>query len=441
MTAFEANFDGLIGPTHNYGGLSDGNLASAANAGLVASPRQAALQGLEKMRLMHESGLRQGILPPHKRPFMPLLRQAGFSGSDQDVYVRGWKSAPVLMKNALSASAMWAANAATVSPSADCADGKLHLTPANLSTMLHRSVEHGQTMRALQKAFPFAIIHPALPTQSAFSDEGAANHVRLCASRENQGVELFVYGRTAFEAPRPGFPARQTREACEAVARNHQLDTNRVVMTRQSDEAIDAGSFHNDVVCVGALNTLFYHELAFADTNGLQRDIKRAAAGLFEPIFVEVSNKEVPIKDAIKAYLFNSMLVKRPKDARLTLIAPLETRENEKTREYCDRLMASNGPIGQVQFVDVRQSMRNGGGPACLRLRVTLTEQEWTQTNPGNRFSAALYERLGEWITRHYREALSPEDLTDPALMDESFKALYELSDIMDLGENFYDFD
>jgi len=116
----------------------------------------------------------------------------------------------------------------------------------------------------------------------------------------------------------------------------------------------------------------------------MQASVKQAADGLFTPNFVEVPMAEVSIADVIKAYLFNSMLVQMPGDDRLTLIAPLETRENSATKTYCDKLVASNGPIGSVRYVDVRQSMRNGGGPACLRLRVTLTEAEWAQVNPGN---------------------------------------------------------
>ena len=438
--AMEANFDGLIGPTHNYGGLSDGNLASASNAGLVASPRAAALQGLEKMKAMHDAGLWQGILPPQQRPHLPTLRRAGFTGTDKQVFEAGWKDAPRLIKNCLSASSMWAANAATVSPSADSADGRLHLTPANLSTMLHRSIEHPQTQRALETAFPFAAVHTALSEQSVFADEGAANHVRLCETRGGQGVELFVYGRDGYAAHRPGYPARQTRQASEAIARSHHLDPVRTVYALQSDAAIDAGAFHNDVVCVGALQTLFYHELAFADTPAMQADVTKAASGLFTPSFVEVPLDEVPIADAIKAYLFNSMLVQMPDEDRLTLIAPLETQENSATKTYCDKLVASNGPIGEVRYVDVRQSMRNGGGPACLRLRVTLTEAEWAQVNPGNRFSPALYESLKNWVTKHYRETLSPEDTRNPALMTESFTALDELTKIMGLGQNFYPF-
>ena len=444
MISREANFDGIIGPTHNYGGLSEGNLASASNEGLVASPKAAALQGLKKMKAMHEAGLWQGILPPHQRPHLPTLTRAGFSGTDREIYTKAWETAPRLMKNCMSASSMWAANAATVSPSVDTADKTLHFTPANLSTMLHRSIEHPQTQRALETAFPFASVHPALPEQSVFADEGAANHVRLCAERGAQGVELFVYGRDGNAAPRPGYPARQTRQASVAIARSHGLNPARAVFALQSDAAIDAGAFHNDVVCVGALQTLFYHEAAFADTAAMQADVRRAAEGIFTPNFVEVPSAEVPIADAIKAYLFNSMLVQMPKGKktgdRLTLIAPLETQENEATKAYCDKLTKSNGPIGEVRYVDVRQSMRNGGGPACLRLRVSLSEDEWAQVNPGNQFSTGLYEEIKTWINAHYREELSPEDLPDPSLMEESFVALDELTKIMGLGDGFYPF-
>lgn len=440
MTAMEANFDGLIGTTHNYGGLSEGNMASANNSGLTSRPKEAVLQGLDKMLSMHEAGLWQGVLPPHQRPFLPALRSLGFSGTDAAIYEDGWAREPGLMKNLISASSMWAANAATVSPSPDCADGKLHLTPANLSTMFHRSVEHEQTARALKAAFPFAHVHTSLQGQSVFSDEGAANHVRLCADRGAPGVELFVFGRDGFEVQTAGFPARQTRQACEAIARSHGLNVGRTVFALQSRKAIDAGAFHNDVVCVGAMETLFFHELAFDDTEQVVSDIRQAASGLFEPNFVKVPLNEVPIQDAIKAYLFNSMLVKFPGDDRLTLIAPTETRDTETTRNYCERLSSGNGPIGKVNYVDVRQSMRNGGGPACLRLRVTMREDEWAKTNKSMKINRALFGQLGDWAKKHYRETLSPEELRDPSLMVESFSALDELTGIMGLGSDFYPF-
>ncbi|WP_371397156.1 N-succinylarginine dihydrolase [Fretibacter rubidus] len=438
--AMEANFDGLIGPTHNYGGLSDGNLASSRHKGLTAYPREAALQGLRKMRHLQDSGIWQGVLPPQQRPFLPAMRAAGYSGRDAQVFNAVWKSDPQFARNIMSASSMWSANAAMVSPSADSKDGKLHLTPANLSTMLHRSIEHKQTGRALKAAFPFASVHRALPQQSVFADEGAANHVRLCAHRGGQGVEILVYGRDGYSAGDTDFPARQTRQSCEAIARAHGLKPARTVIIQQARAAINAGAFHNDVVCVGAKETLFYHELAFEDTNAMKRAVRKAAKGLFEPIFVEVPNDAVPIGDAIGSYLFNSMLVQMPGDDRLTLIAPLETQEMESSRDYCAAMTAGNGPIGRVDFVDVRQSMQNGGGPACLRLRVTLTEDEWAQVNPGQKFTPDLHDALAAWVEKHYRETLDPTDVADPKLMEESFAALDALTKIMHLGDDFYPF-
>jgi len=234
VIAQEANFDGLIGPTHNYGGLSEGNLASAGNAGLISRPKEAALQGLSKMRLMYDKGLWQGILPPQQRPFLPLLRDAGYTGSDRAIYEAVWKTDARLARNLLSASSMWAANAATVSPSPDTADSRLHLTPANLSTMLHRSIEHEQTGRSLKAAFPFAEVYKALPMQSAFADEGAANHVRLCKQRGEAGLELFVYGREGFDGGDTVFPARQTLKSVRAIARHHGLNPARTVFAQQS---------------------------------------------------------------------------------------------------------------------------------------------------------------------------------------------------------------
>ena len=300
--AIEVNFDGLIGPSHNYGGLSDGNLASSKNAGDVSNPREAAVQGLEKMRLLVRAGLAQGVLPPLPRPNFDILASAGFSGSDANIIQTAAKQAPRLLKVAYSASSMWTANAATVSPSADTADGLLHFTPANLSTMLHRSLEHPDTTTTLISVFAanhrFAV-HGALPAHPDFSDEGAANHVRLCAEHGGRGVELFVYGREAGEVS-AGFPARQTRLAAESVARTHGLDPARTVFARQSRRAIEAGAFHNDVVCVGALDTLFFHEAAFEDLSGTLEALRRAADGLFDLKPVMVPQAEVPLDVSVQ---------------------------------------------------------------------------------------------------------------------------------------------
>lgn len=441
--AVEANFDGLVGPTHNYGGLAEGNLASARNAGAVSSPREGVLQGLEKMKRLADAGFVQGVLPPHERPYLQGLRAMGFSGSDKAVWEAVWKQAPALARNMSSASAMWAANAATVSPTPDTADHRLHFTPANLLTTLHRSIESRQTERSLKAIFPepgrFAV-HEPLHGQGAFADEGAANHVRLCAEHGAPGVELFVFGRGAFEAYDGRFPARQTREACEAIARAHGLDPKRVVIARQSQFAIESGAFHNDVVCVGDGPVLFFHEMAFEDKAGVQDAIRRAAEGLFEPQFLEVPEADVPIGDAVASYLFNSQLLTWPGEDRKVLFAPEETRETASTRAWCEQLTAGDGPIGRVEFAEVRQSMRNGGGPACLRLRVVLTDADRAKVNPKVLINDELYGTLRRWAQTHYRESLAPDDLRDPALIEETRRALDALTGILGLGGDFYPF-
>jgi succinylarginine dihydrolase len=440
-SAIEANCDGLVGPTHSYVGLSPGNLASQKNAGEVSNPRGAALEGLTKMRRLADWGVPQFVLPPHERPAISLLKSLGFSGPDGAVLERAWKDAPALAAAACSASPMWAANAATVTPSADAADGRVHFTPANLLTNLHRSLEGPQTALSLRRLFPdearFAV-HDPLPAQPHFADEGAANHVRLCAEHGAPGVNLFVWGREAWEHWDGRFPARQTREAFEAIERRH--GAARAVFPRQGRAAINGGAFHNDVVCVGTRDCLFFHERAFEDREGMEVEVRAAAKGLFEPAFVEVSEADLPLADLVASYLFNSQLLVVPGEDRLVLLAPAETRDNPRAHAVAESLSSSNGPIGRVDYVDVRQSMRNGGGPACLRLRVVLTPDELAATNPSQRFDASLHARLADWIERRYRDRLAPSDLADPALLTEGREALDELTGILDLGGDFYPF-
>jgi len=438
--ALEANADGLIGPTHSYAGLSPGNLASSRNEGQVSNPRAAVLQGLDKMKRLADLGLPQFVLPPHERPNIPFLRSLGFGGTDAQVIQRAWQDAPTFAAAACSASPMWAANAATVTPSADSADGRVHLTPANLVTNLHRSLEHQQTKRALDALFPdperFAV-HDALPSVAHLADEGAANHVRLCADHGAPGMNLFVWGREAWESWTGDFPARQTFEASQAIARRHGVQ--HAFFTRQSGAAISGGVFHNDVVCVGAKTCLFYHEQSFEDPSAVDY-LAGACEDLFalQPVLVRAA--DLPLADAISSYLFNSMLVQIPGEDRLTLICPTETRDNARSHAVAQGLAGSNGPIGRVEYVDVRQSMRNGGGPACLRLRVVLNEAELAATNPDMRLTDELHGALSVWGATWYRDELAVADLADPALRDESRGALDELTAILGLGSDFYPF-
>ena len=439
----EANFDGLVGPTHNYGGLSHGNIASARNATSVSNPREAALQGLDKAWALASAGLVQGVFPPHQRPFLPALRAMGFSGSDRTVLADAWAADPALVRQMSSSAQMWAANACTVSPSADCADGRLHATPANLHTMAHRAVEAAQTTRTLRVLLPegahFAV-HDPLPHHAFSSDEGAANHMRLCASFGTPGVEVFVYGRDGHAPPQPGFPARQTRQTGEAIARRHGLAPARNVHVQQSRRAIDAGAFHNDVVAVASREVLFCHEHAFEDKAAAYAAIRAASAGLVEPVIVEVADADVPLADAIASYLFNTQLLEMPGEDRLVLVAPEECRETPSVNRWLEAMVAGNGPIGRVIFADVRQSMRNGGGPACLRQRIVLTGAQRAALGGRMVLDASLLADLKAWVSRHYRDRVAPEDLADPLLMEESFAALDALTGILQLGSDFYPF-
>ncbi len=437
----ELNLDGLIGPTHSYAGLSYGNLASQRNRSEASNPRDAALQGLRKMKLLADMGLPQGVLPPHERPDLAALRHVGFSGSDKQVLDAAHRLDPVLLAACSSASAMWVANAATVSASADCLDGRIHFTAANLIAQFHRSLEPPTTAAALAAIFRderHFVHHPPLPAAAAMSDEGAANHIRLCPRYDQPGLEVFVFGRAALDAavksPR-GFPARQTREASAAIARLHGLANDRTLLIHQSPNAIDAGAFHNDVVSVGNLNVLFCHSQAFADGSSNIRQIEEAyrrqtGGGL---AIVEVAESQVPLADAVRSYLFNSQLVRCP-DGTTAMIAPIECAEVESTRAFLAEQVGPGNPIGAVHFVDVRQSMRNGGGPACLRLRVAMTAAERAAMHTGVLLTDNLYQSLVAWVTRHYRDVLRPADLADPLLLDEGRTALDALSQLLGLG-------
>ena len=383
----EINFDGIVGPSHNYAGLSLGNIASASHAGDASYPRAAALQGLAKMRANMALGLPQGYLLPLPRPNGALLRAVAAGPEDRPLVGAAW-----------SASSMWTANAATVSPAPDTADGRCHLTPANLVTMLHRGQEWPDTQRQLRIAFGderhFAI-HDAVP--ASFGDEGAANHMRLCETHDAPGVEVFVFGR-----PGGPFPARQHEQASRAVSRLHGLAPARCVFIEQNPEAIAAGAFHNDVVAVANGPVLFTHARAFADQPGAYAAIRAAFPALE---IVEVPEKAVSLAEAVRNYLFNGQLLTLP-DGGMVLVVPIECRESAAVWRWCERMVASNGPIRRVIPVDVRQSMANGGGPACLRLRVvadpaTVDPRFLLDDAKADRIEAVITETWPEWIAPH----------------------------------------
>ncbi|RUO21133.1 N-succinylarginine dihydrolase [Aliidiomarina iranensis] len=437
MQHFEVNFDGLVGPTHNYAGLSFGNVASLSNAKSASSPKSAAKQGLQKMKALQEIGLVQGVLAPQERPDIYALRRLGFSGSDQVVLEKAAKEAPAIFRACCSASSMWTANAATVSPSADTRNGKVHFTPANLTNKFHRSLEpetSGRILRAMFANERFFEHHQHLPDNEHFGDEGAANHTRFCSDYGNAGVELFVYGRHAFDSSKPApqiYPARQTFEASQAIARLHGLADDNAVFLQQNPAVIDQGVFHNDVIAVGNQNVLFYHEQAFLNEAPAFAELE---AKLGQPMhFIKVPSAAVSVEDAVRTYLFNTQLVTL-KPGHMVIIAPTECEEHAGVKAYLEQLVQSNTPIKEVRYFDVKQSMRNGGGPACLRLRVALNDQELEAVNPNVILTDHLFARLNQWVDKHYRDELAVRDLIDPNLLDESRTALDELTQILNLG-------
>ncbi len=412
----EINFDGIIGPSHNYAGLSHGNIASSTNAGATAYPREAALQGIAKMRHNLELGLAQGFFMPLNRPNEGWLEALGTTVSGAEPHLRA---------AAFSASSMWAANAATISPAPDAPDGKCHLTVANLQTMPHRSHEWPGTLAQLELAFAnedYFSVHAPVP--SPFGDEGAANHMRLCSTHDAAGIEIFVYGKSG--GP---FPARQHIEASKAVARLHGLNQDHTIFAQQAEVAIAAGAFHNDVVAVANERVLFTHEQAFEQPEALYGAIRKQMP---DAEIVIVPADKVSLADAIKSYLFNAQLVTLPDDGGMALILPSEARENISVWRYLTDLVTGNGPIRRLCPVDVRQSMANGGGPACLRLRVVADP-----ANVDQRFLATTekLEAISRVVTEYWPEAINPDQLSDPGLAKAIVKARNSLLDACGLIE------
>ncbi|MFB6346152.1 MAG: N-succinylarginine dihydrolase [bacterium] len=433
------NFDGIVGPTHLHGGLSYGNVASMKHGGESANPRKAALQGLRKMKTVMDLGVPQAVLPPH-RPHFPTLRKHGFPGDDETILRNAYEKEPELLSRVCSASPMWTANAATVSPSADTRDGKLHITPANLISQSHRSMESPFTTRVFRKLFSGEDIevHDPLEDHPDLSDEGAANHMRLAASHGESGVEIFVYGRNHGDhIPTDEFPPRQTKKASQKIADNHQLSEENTMFVQQNPAAIDRGVFHNDVIAVSNENLLFLHENAYKDTQQFLNQLEAIYPSELHEIRVPANL--VSIQDAVDTYVFNSQIVTRP-DGTMTLIAARRCKVNSNVTDFLtDMVEDSENPIAECKFVPLQQSMKNGGGPACLRLRVVMTKEERECLHEGVVLNEQTHAQLVNWVKDHYRERLSLETIVDNGFLAETRGALDKLTKILDL-DNIYPF-
>ncbi|KTD19275.1 succinylarginine dihydrolase [Legionella lansingensis] len=443
MQAFELNLDGLVGPTHHYAGLAAGNLASINNALSFSNPKAAALQGLAKMRLLYEMGLKQALLPPHQRPNLHLLYQLGFTGPPAQQVTKALYDAPELLSACYSASSMWAANAATVSSSLDTEDGRVHFTAANLISNLHRHQEAAFSSHLLQRIFAdprYFQHHPVLPKSTMTGDEGAANHNRLCQHHGSSAICLFVYGKRGLSTVRQSgpvkYPARQTLEASEAVARAHLLNPQKIIFACQKPQTIDQGVFHNDVIGVANESVLLVHEEAWLEQAKVLQEIEAKAN--FSVNIIEIKAEQLTVAEAVSTYFFNSQLLSLPgtdEKKQMVLIAPKECEQSQRAQELINLLIADgSNPIVKVHYLDLKQSMRNGGGPACLRLRVPLGEKELAAMHQGILINEELLATLEAWINRHYRSQLHATELGDPLFIDECFTALDELSNILKLG-------
>lgn len=439
----EMNFDGIVGPTHHYGGLAYGNIASELHRHHASNPKEAALQGLAKMKHLADLGIKQGVIPPQERPLISGLRSIGYLGHDADVVTHAYRDNPSLLSLCCSASAMWTANSATIAPSADTDDKKVHITPANLISNFHRSLETDTTARLLQAIFPnpnHFVHHSPLPATTLFSDEGAANHSRLCLRFDEPGIQLFAYGRRELpghhEATSKKYPGRQTLEASQAIARLHQLEPDHTIFVQQNPEAIDQGVFHNDVIAVANGSVLLYHQEAFANSSAVIDNLSRKFRKLSgaDLIAIQVTSQQLSVPEAVSSYLFNSQLITLP-DLSMMLVCPSECEENSRARAVIQQIIDSNrNPISKAIYLNLRQSMNNGGGPACLRLRVALNKEELAAVSPHVVLNKALYDKLTAWVNKHYRDRLTLQDLADPQLIKETRTALDQLTQLLRLG-------
>lgn len=433
MTFREVNLDRLIGPSHHYGGLSSGNLASTESRHGISSPKLAALQGLEKMKRIADLGIPQAVLPPQRRPDFAFLRDLGYRGSDREIVGRVFDDDPEQLSIAYSSASMWVANAATISPSVDTQDRRVHITPANLYSMRHRRLESAETTSVLRQIFSrddLFVVHNPLPTDPAFADEGAANHTRLCTEYGEPGVELFVYGQDRNGKDQTRFPARQAFAASRRIAEQHGLQFGRYVLAKQNPKAIDAGAFHNDVVSVGNENVHLLHEHAFVDQKRILLQLRAACVGRWHTI--EVSETELSLDESVQTYFFNSQLV-TVDVGKMLLLCPIECERSVAASRLIRRILADDNPIESCEFIDLTQSMKNGGGPACLRLRAALSEVQRDALPKSIWLTDSLYGALVACVKRNYRDELTVNDLTDPKLIDECDVAYREVGALLGL--------
>ncbi len=442
----EINIDGMVGPTHHFGGLGVGNLASQAHHGHVSNPCEAALQGLSKMCRLADLGIPQFFLPPSPRPNLNWLSQLGFQGSPQDQIKRALDEAPSILSAAYSSAFMWTANAATVSASPDCSDGLTHVTVANLCSNLHRSQEALERLATLREFFssvPKVRLHGPLPSSTPLRDEGAANHMRLWGESNESGVNVFVFSEDSGDGTSQKFPSRQSKHASQAIARQHCLLPENTFMLRQHPQAIEAGVFHNDVIATSNMNLLIHHEYAFKDAESelerLEKTFPRVTRYSLNRLMV--SNTQLPLSQAVASYLFNSQIViptagrKSRQEGGMVILCPHQCREIESARRLVESWVTDpQNPIQHVEYVTLAQSMAGGGGPACLRLRASLDDEQIREIPRSFWLTPERIDWLRSWIIQYYPRELSMSDLARQEFSQHALNAVDVLYREMNLS-------
>lgn len=408
----EVIFIGLPGPTHNYGGLSGDNVASAANSGQVSCPKDAALQVLGLARLLLSLGVVVGMIPPQLRPHIKELKKH-FSGNEAEIIAQAAAHAPQLLEAMSSSSAMWVANMATVTPPHDTTDHQLHLTVANLHTNLHRRIEALDSYRVLRQIFaemPHAVVDLPLDATTGLRDEGAANHMRLAPSHASAGLNVFVYG--TYDNANNSAAARQAFAASQAIALRHHIAKDAAIFIQQHPAALSQGVFHNDVIAVSNEYFLLVHEDAYAlGEADIEYIAGHYAAHFGSKLAVRIIRRqELTMEEAVHSYFFNSQIITLP-DGSMTLIAPSDTRTLYAGKAWAllEKLVAEpDNPLTQLHSIDLRQSMRNGGGPACLRLRVLMDDVQLAAMRAHHRVlvDEEQLQEIEAIIRRHYPEHL-----------------------------------
>ena len=367
--------DCMPGPTNHFGGHAFGNMASMTAKGQHSNPKKAALEWIEKINKLKKIGAYQLILPPHRRPLAHYLKH------------------PQL--NELSSGFIWMANAGHFIPNSDTSKRYHQFIPANMNATYHRKYEHmfnTYWIKQILKNIPHQLHGPL-----SSDDEGAANTVRLW--NKDIGIHVAVYGHKNTH-----FPSRQNEDSIKELQEKTNILT--LFKLQQKSIAIDHGVFHNDVICFGFKNTLFCHEHAFENQNEKLNNLKKIFHQKTNEnlTIIEIKESELTLDECISTYLFNSQVIIQKNN--IILLCPSTVKRNNKSLSITNQWQ-QKGYFSDVQYIDIKSSLMNGGGPACLRLCMYLNGNEIKKIPKQFWASENKIKELTKFINTEYPQASS----------------------------------